>query len=574
MKVLLTCTSIEEASRHADDVDSHYPLGLAYLHSYLEKHSDYDIQTHFLNNVDQETCFTKVKEEIETFKPDVVGISIMTFSRTSSYRMIEYITENHPDIKIVLGGMHPTVMWRSMLKKYTNTVIVVGEGELTFHELLQHFEEDKDIKDVQGIAYHDGEQVVKNDERDLIDDLDTLEFPKHEIFLWEGKKMANLLTSRGCPFKCNFCVLDHISLRKVRFRSAEDVCDEIEQILEICPTVENIWLHDDAFMINKKSTTALCEEIIRRGIKTSFTCSARFRPVSRDLIRLMEKAGFTHVLFGLESAAQVIMDDMKKGITKDHIRYATSLFAETSIKTTAFLIVGLPNETQETVDETIDFIQEMQNNNYLFYDDIGVAMIYPGAELYTMAKARGLEVPDYGLLDDEYWMTSLDVPYYLCENSLEQILEWKEEIRNAIALPRVNDPKNFLKQKKLLPSIVKYSFKFGLGGIIQGVQESMQKHNTFPQLIQTFFAGDPNDLIPVISKNFEKDLIGTFMQKMSMDEKKQFIVDYEEQSREDKETLKRWAESHHPAADEYVAIKKEKAHAEDTGMPDLINIVQ
>ena len=137
MKVLLTCTSIEDSSRTEDSVDSHYPLGLAYLHSYLEKHSDYEIETHFLNNVDNETCFNKVRDEIQKFKPDVVGISVMTFSRTSSYRMIEYITENHPEIKIVLGGMHPTVMWANMLKKYTNCVVVIGEGEVTFHDLLR-----------------------------------------------------------------------------------------------------------------------------------------------------------------------------------------------------------------------------------------------------------------------------------------------------------------------------------------------------------------------------------------------------------------------------------------------------
>ena len=115
MKVLLTCTSIEDSSRTEDSADSHYPLGLAYLHSYLEKHSKHEVETHFLNNVDNDTCFTKIKEEIEKFKPDVVGISVMTFSRTSSYRMIEYLTDNLPLIKIVLGGMHPTVMWKNML---------------------------------------------------------------------------------------------------------------------------------------------------------------------------------------------------------------------------------------------------------------------------------------------------------------------------------------------------------------------------------------------------------------------------------------------------------------------------
>lgn len=571
MKVLLTCTSIEDTSRTEDSADSHYPLGLAYLHSYLEKHSEHEVETHFLNNVDSDTCFKKIKEEIETFQPDVVGISIMTFSRTSSYRMIEYLSENHPHIKIVLGGMHPTVMWKNMLKKYTDCVIVVGEGEITFHELLDCYENDGDLSQILGIAYHNGEEIVKTGERDLIDDLDTLEFPKHEIFLWEGKKMANLLTSRGCPFKCNFCVLDHISLRKVRFRSANDVCDEIEEILKICPTVETIWLHDDAFMINKKSTMALCKEIIRRGIKTNFTCSARFRPVSRELIKLMEQAGFNHVLYGLESGAQNIMDDMKKGINKDHIRYATSLMAESNIKTTAFLIVGLPGETQETIDETINFVQEMQFNNYLYYDDIGVAMIYPGAEVYTIAKSRNLEVEGYGVLDDDYWLTDLEVPHYLCENTLEQLFAWKEQIRNAIALTRIDKPANFLKQKKMLPSLIKYSFKFGMHGIINMLHGSLQKHQLLPELIRTFFIGNPEDMYTKIAKNMEKDMIAGFMEKMSIEEKKQFIIDYQNQTKEDEKIIEQWTKQHHPAADEYVPLKTQQAQAAE--MSNLLNIV-
>tara|TARA_R110000787_G_scaffold127967_1_gene239659 strand:+ start:557 stop:2275 length:1719 start_codon:yes stop_codon:yes gene_type:complete len=558
MKVLLTCTSIEDTSRTEDSPDSHYPLGLAYLHSYLDKHSDHEVETHFLNNVNSDICFNKIKSEIEAFKPDVVGISIMTFSRTSSYRMIEYLTQNHPDIKIILGGMHPTVMWKNMLKKYTNTIIVVGEGEVTFHELLDCLEEGNDIAEVTGIAYNNGEEIVKTGERDLIDDLDTLEFPKHEIFLWEGKKMANLLTSRGCPFKCNFCVLDHISLRKVRFRGAEDVCNEIEEILRICPTVETIWLHDDAFMINKKSTMALCREIIKRGIKTNFTCSARFRPVSRELIQLMEQAGFNHVLFGLESGAQDIIDDMKKGITKDHIRYATALFAESNIKTTAFLIVGLPGETQETVDETIDFVMEMQFNNYLYYDEIGVAMIYPGAEVYTIAKARSLEIPGYGVLDDDYWLTSGEVPHYECENSYEQLLVWKEQIRDAISLNRINDPKIFLKQKKLLPSIIKYSFKFGMTGIINMVMQAIQDNNMFVSVVSDYFNAT-EDIRKLghhkIAKMVDIGLTKQFINQMDTEGREAFVKMYEDNSIEEAEVLKRWEEQSVEATDEYITPK-------------------
>ena len=554
MKVLLTCTSIDDSHRTEDAPDSHYPLGLAYLHTYLEKFSDHEVETHFLNNVNAEICTNKIKKEIESFKPDVIGISMMTHSRISSFRVIEYIIENHPDIKLVLGGIHPTIMWEQMARRYPTTIVVIGEGEVTFGALLDGFENDTPLEEIEGIAYFNGEEVIKTEERPLIDDLDILPAPKHEIFLFEGKHVANLLTSRGCPFKCNFCVLDNVSLRSVRFRSAENICDEIEEILAMCPSIQIIWLHDDAFMINKKRTMALCDEIIKRGIKTTFTCSARFRPVSRELVQRMEHAGFTHVLFGLESAAEEVMKGMFKGITKDHIRYATSLFAESNIKTTAFLIVGLPGETQETVDETIDFVQEMQNNNYLFYDDIGVCSIYPGAEVYNIAKRRELQVEGYGPLDDDYWLTDGEVPFYECDHSYEQLAQWKEDVRDAISLARLHKPDCFLKQRKLFPSIIKYSWKFNMfPTIMQLSHEAIQHPEINGQLLRTFFAGNPNHLIPRISFEMEKTMIQNILGSMPPEQQDEFMRLYEQQRNEDAATLRRWASTHRPAADEYVS---------------------
>ena len=124
MKVLLTCTSIDDSHRTEDAPDSHYPLGLAYLHTYLEKYSDHEVETHFLNNVDVEICTNKIKKAIESFQPSVIGVSIMTHSRISAFKLIEYIDSNYPHIKIVLGGIHPTIMWKQMAEKYSNTIPV------------------------------------------------------------------------------------------------------------------------------------------------------------------------------------------------------------------------------------------------------------------------------------------------------------------------------------------------------------------------------------------------------------------------------------------------------------------
>ena len=547
MKILLCCTSIQDEHRSEDNHDSHYPLGLAYLQSYIEHHrpdKDEFINL-YLNNVPYEECYAEIKENLKNFQPDVFGVSIMTHSRVTAYRMIEYVHENYPDTKIVVGGMHPSVMWYQMVEKYPYIVAVRGEGEVTFNELIDVYSGDKDmdIDDVAGLAYHNGERVVATKPRPLVDNIDDLPFPKHELFVKNGKTIGNLLTSRGCPYKCNFCVLDHTSLRKVRFRSGDNIADEVEQLITQFPSINTVWIHDDAFMINKARTIEFCDAIIRRGIKTQFVASARFRPIDEEVVQKMEQAGFVHVLFGLESGADNVISGMRKGITKEHVRYGARLFGTTKMKATAFLIAGLPGETDETIQETIDFVQEIQNINYLFYDDIGVSMIYPGTEMYTMAKATGK-------IDDDYWLTDKDVPYYTIENggvhTYEKLLEMKETIRQSVSLQHIFTPEGFLKQRKVIPSLLKYSQIHHMHPINNILNQALTRFNLLNDVVKTMIIGDSTDkLLRKISVAFEKVLIEVVMNHNNMDtpqKKKQFIDQIVQQTKEDNLKLAEYAE--------------------------------
>jgi anaerobic magnesium-protoporphyrin IX monomethyl ester cyclase len=547
MKILLTCTTIEDNHRIEDAHDSHYPLGLGYLHSYLESlDKGYEIETRFLNNVSSEKCMSTLKRDLQTFQPDIIGISMMTHSRVGAFKFIEYIEEAYPNIKIVIGGMHVSVMYRQLVSHYKNIVCVIGEGEITMGELVERWDNELPIDDVRGIAYYDHEkkETIVTPERPLIDDLDILPFPKHDLFLWEGKTMAGLLTSRGCPYKCNFCVLDAASRRKVRCRSAKNIVDEVEQILTEHPTIDTVWIHDDAFMIIKERTIEFCKEVIRRGVKTNFVCSARFRPISREVVMLMKEAGFVHVLFGLESGAESVLKLMKKGLTQKTVRHGLKLFSETGIKATAFLIVGLPGETAETVEESIDFIQELQEIQYLYYDEIGVAGIYPGTELFTISKEANMIVPGYGVIDDDFWMTDNDVPWYEVDHTYEQLLEWKEQTRNAIALNRMlASPENFLKQRKLIPQIIEYSWRWGIDSIVSHTTSVLDQDRDllYNMLRYSFLREIPTKEIQKICARTEKALLNAFfLTNKSMQVQKEFISKYEKQIREDKKTLVRW----------------------------------
>jgi len=528
MKILLMSPSIEDEQRSTESHDTHYPLGLIYLQAYAAQNGFDEIDVHHGNDNPLEDTFDFLESYMEEHNPALVGLSIMTHSRVSAYECIEFLTDNYPDTQIVLGGIHSTVMYKQLISEFNNVIVVIGEGEITFTELLKKLESNEPFEDVAGIAYHDEVMgtMVTTKSRDLIADLDVLPIPRHDNFLHHGKTLANLLTSRGCPFKCSFCVLDSLSRRKVRFRSASNIVDEVEAILSEYPSVNTIWIHDDAFMINQQRTLDFCAEVIKRGVKTSFVCSARFNPVSEEVLSAMEAAGFSHVLFGLESGATSVMKKMHKGIKKEHVRKTFNILKTMNIKATAFLIVGLIGETQETIQETIDFIQEIQGINYTYYDDMGIAGIYPGTELYDVALAEGFMTP-------EYWLTDKPVPWYEIENSYEQMLVWKSEIQESISLNRIWTMEGFLKQRKLIPSIIGYSMKFGLPRFSKFVVDTVSKRGLWASLLGGAFRNHTGPIKHKITAAIEQEIFNILSKQANTGEKGDMLKQYKDQVRQD-----------------------------------------
>lgn len=544
MKILLACTSIEDGHRDEVTPDSHYPLGLAYIQSYMEHNREGkdEFVNLFLNCVPPEQCFKTLAKQLRTFKPDVLGISIMTHSRLSAFQIVRYCHKHYPDVKIVIGGMHVSVMWPQLIEEFPYLVACRGEGERTFHDLICAWEKGESIETINGIAYRENGKNVVTPEAKLIDDLDELPFPKHSLFVDENKRLANLLTSRGCPYKCNFCVLDALSRRKVRFRTGENIADEVEQLLSDYPNIQTIWIHDDAFMINKDRTLDFCEAIIRRGIKTQFIASARFRPINEEVVHKMKEAGFVQVLFGLETGADPVLKGIKKGISKDDVRYGQKLFSRVGIKATAFLIAGLPGETDDTIQETIDFIHEIQSINYLFYDDIGMAMIYPGTEMYDIAKATGK-------IDDSYWLSNKGIPYYTTEfggeHSYDKLVEFKETIREAIALKYLfESDEGFLQQRKLIPEIIRYATRFpGLAGINNIIQHAINASPNFGQsLVNSLLLKTTNEFREELCKQVEEIIVNFKLKGRSPDEQAKFLSRLAEQREKDRITMEEYTE--------------------------------
>jgi len=165
MRVIIITASFQDGQRYPDMEDnSNYPIGIGYLHSFIES-KGHDVKTLFLNDYEPQECIDISSRSIEDFVPDVVGLQILTGNRVCSFRLIELINNKYPNIKIVVGGIHVTVMYEQILNKYPFLITVLGEGEITFSELIDGR---KTLENIDGIAFNDNGRIIKTKERALI----------------------------------------------------------------------------------------------------------------------------------------------------------------------------------------------------------------------------------------------------------------------------------------------------------------------------------------------------------------------------------------------------------------------
>jgi len=215
------------------------------------------------------------------------------------------------------------------------------------------------------------------------------------------------------------------------------------------PQLSTIWIHDDNFLLSNRRAIEICNEIVNRGIKKKFICSARFKPFSVKLLKALETAGFVEILFGLESGSKKVLELCHKKIKQEDVVETISIFKNSTIKPICFLIVGLYGEDDSTIKETIHFVKKLQKIKYIYFDDIGIAMAYPGTELYEIAQKNDQ-------IDDSYWLTDKPTPIFTAEHSQEKLLSYHTKIRNHISFKRMFTFSGFFIQLAMLPHSAPY----------------------------------------------------------------------------------------------------------------------
>ena len=377
------------------------PLGLGYIVSYLRQHgvSANLVDCTFLTE-------NEAVEHVRKTKPDIVGIYSMFSMKSPALRMAKLLKKDCE--MLVVGGPLPTLRAEDFLDDFD--VVGVGEGESTMLELVEAFEGHRSLSTVKGIAYRNegnGHHVTHAPERETIQDLDMLPFPArdqldHEAYKQHYKQRfgyttTSIITSRGCPFHCDFCsraVFGH----EFRTRSPVNIVNEMESVRAL--GYERVWFSDDCFTLHKKRLLNICDEIIRRRLDINWECLSRVDTINQQTARSMKKSGCVRVFFGLESGNDNVLALMNKQTTTREAKKAVFTMKAAGIQVGAFFIVGYPGETDNTILDTLRFASSLP----LDYLSFSVPYPIPGTPLYDRVRST----IEYDDLDQPKHLTVTD----------------------------------------------------------------------------------------------------------------------------------------------------------------------
>lgn len=342
-----------------------------------------------IDNQDHE-IWQEISKNIKNFLPDIVGITIVL---TATYKVVENIArivkDLNPNIKVGVGGPHATLVPDETLRCNYLDYLVRGEGEYTFLELIRG----RDIETIDGLSYKDEkDNIVHNKERKVIENLDELPFPDINLQLIEIKDpnegFGVIATSRGCPLKCIFCSSPRLWGGRVRFRSVDNVIEEIKQ-RHYQYGVTNFYFSDDNINLNKRYAKELCRRLIDEGLNIEFSCEAKIGLFDGELVELMRKAGCKRIKLGMESGSNRILKLMEKGITVEQTRETVSLIKEAGIEYTLYALIGMPTETRQEMRQTLELTKELEPK----YVSLSIATPHVGTKLYDMMIEAGRELP-------------------------------------------------------------------------------------------------------------------------------------------------------------------------------------
>jgi anaerobic magnesium-protoporphyrin IX monomethyl ester cyclase len=454
--------------------DNYFPLGLVSLATVLKANEDIveiiDVNNDFFHKQLDDDIFAKHVEEvlvpyINKFKPDLIGVG-GTFSGAFKYtkRMGELIKNHHPTIPIIVGGNHASTFKGMVIQRFKCIdYVLIGEGEYTFPEFLECIvkKNESGIKEIDGICYRKGghwhntydpsagnphtpeEDIIVQEKARYIDNLCDLPHPNFDVvgvdnYYMDTSNWYNprgiaigqpypIISSRSCPMRCTFCNMWHVHGPKIRDRSAIDVVDEIENLYNKYGA-RYFQFMDDNFTWNKERIVEMMNEIVKRGLKIQFDTpnGVAINRLDSEVIKAMVDGGLVSISIAIESGSEKMRKIMLKGLPQQEIYdMANELAKYKHVFVKAFFIIGFPEETHETLEETRKMIKEIPLDKF----SINYATPFPGTALFAQCKANNLlkykeedyvEINGHQLRSDRPHFK----PFNLTEKDLMGFVEW------------------------------------------------------------------------------------------------------------------------------------------------------
>ena len=327
--------------------------------------------------------------DLKEIQPNYLVANIATPTFQSDMMAVKQAKEIVPNLcTIVKGAPFLTYNTNTIYENPFVDYVIIGEPELTLKDILDGVPN----SEILGICYRENFQPVKNEKRPFIENLDILPFPARHLVdnsIYRrpdnGKVQAVVKVARGCPFHCFFCLATPVSGPKVRVRSAENIVAELKECVEKY-NIRNFLFWSDIFNLNREWTIELCKKIIESGLKITWSSNTRADTMDEELAKIMYKSGCRLVSIGVESGSQMMLDKIGKGTTLDEIRNTVKILKKNKIKIYNYFVIGLPWETEETVEETIKFAIELDSNFISFY----TATPLPGTKYFAYAMLNKL----------------------------------------------------------------------------------------------------------------------------------------------------------------------------------------
>lgn len=435
----------------------HPPIGLAYIGAVLERDYQVQIVDSVVEGYETEVkldrnliryglTFKEIENRINAFQPDVVGVSnLFSSGFREALQVSSLVKRTSEEIITVIGGPHPTALPDEVLRHKEIDFVVLGEGEYSFRALLRCIEKE-DFSDLDGIAFSNNGEVRVNAKTKFIDDLDQLPFPARHLLpmnkyfeigeafiVTRRKPFTPLNTSRGCVAKCTFCPVHATWGGKWRPRSAENVLDEIEHLVNSYG-VKEIHFDDDNLVLNRKRAEKVFQGIIDRNLDIVWTVPTGLAlwAVDDGLLALMKESGCYKLFVAVESGDEYILNKViNKPLRLKKVRPLVQTMKNLGIEVESFFVVGMPGESKESLRRTFDFARELDTDatHYFFANPM------PGTKLWDICVENGYFKQGFSLDKIRVERANIDTPQLRAQD-LERLVAREQLISKMLLLMR------------------------------------------------------------------------------------------------------------------------------------------